>query len=229
MDQNTYDSQPQCRSWSFEEIPVLTACWSDPKLPPAAPRVVRRIQRFYQMQRRAFLRYCEGWLYPQAIDALAAAQETSAPLPQIQAELRICDCFQSGGIWSLYSEIRESGLGRAQLRRTGDTWDLASGYLLPLSHFLPGGRRELIARTVAEMERRETAGLLRCQENWRRNARRCFDARRFYLTEEGLKWFYPTGVLTSAGPMVFTLPYGTCGLLRPGGEAEAAEDAKPSA
>ena len=228
MDQNTYDPQPQCRTWSFEEIPVLTACWSDLKLPHAAPRVVRHIQRFYQMQRRSFLRYCEGWLYPQAIDALAAAQETSAPLPQIQAELRSCVCFQAGGIWSLYSEIRESGLGRTQLRRTGDTWDLESGYLLPLGRFLPGGRRELIPRTAAELERRDSAGAVRLQEHWRRNVRRCFDSRRFYLSEEGLNWFYPAGVLTTAGLTTLTLPYGEAGLLRPGGEAAAPEAVPPA-
>ncbi|MCI9376596.1 MAG: hypothetical protein HFF85_09370, partial [Oscillibacter sp.] len=53
------------REWQIEGIPVLSASIlvPDPGPEKTAPR---RIKRYYQLQCRAFLRYCERWLLPQA-------------------------------------------------------------------------------------------------------------------------------------------------------------------
>ena len=54
------------REWEVEGIPVLSASVSLPQPVPAADKVSRRIRRYYQAQCRAFLRYCEKTLLPQA-------------------------------------------------------------------------------------------------------------------------------------------------------------------
>ena len=54
------------REWTVEDIPVLTASVTVPRPAPAENRVSRRIHRYYQLQCRSYLRYCEHWLLPQA-------------------------------------------------------------------------------------------------------------------------------------------------------------------
>ena len=63
------------REWTVDGIPVLSACVCVPQPVPAMDRVSRRIWRYYQLQCRSFLRYCEGWLLPQAAEEYRAALE----------------------------------------------------------------------------------------------------------------------------------------------------------
>ena len=56
------------REWTVEEIPVLSASISLPEPVPAADKVSRRIRRYYQLQCRSFLRYCETYLLPAAAE-----------------------------------------------------------------------------------------------------------------------------------------------------------------
>ena len=52
------------REWTVEGIPVLTATVSVPH--PVPEKEWRRMRRYYQLQCRSYLRYCEKWLLPQA-------------------------------------------------------------------------------------------------------------------------------------------------------------------
>lgn len=54
------------REWTVEGIPVLAASVSLPRPEPLSDKVSRRIHRYYQLQCRSYLRYCERWLLPQA-------------------------------------------------------------------------------------------------------------------------------------------------------------------
>ena len=75
------------REWTVEEIPVLSASISLPEPVPAADKVSRRIRRYYQLQCRSFLRYCETYLLPAAAEEYRAALAASLPLPHFRAEL----------------------------------------------------------------------------------------------------------------------------------------------
>ena len=175
-----------------------------PQPVPAADKVSRRIRRYYQAQCRAFLRYCEKTLLPQAAAEYRAALASSAPLPHFRAELSFRVTYNDGGLWSLYTQAREVTLpGRTLLSRWGDTWDLAAGYPVPLTAFFPAARYH---------------------EDWRRALRRRFNPRNFYLTEEGLTFFYPMYAIAPAaeGIPAFTVPYTTPGFRLPG-EEEAAQ------
>ena len=69
--------------------------------------------------------------------------------------------------------------------------------------------KKLLELAVGQMEEQERRGLVRCHESWRRDIHRVFHAHRFYLTEEGLCFFFPPGSLAPAseGIPTFCLPY----------------------
>ena len=201
------------REWTVEEIPVLSASISLPEPVPAADKVSRRIRRYYQLQCRSFLRYCETYLLPAAAEEYRAALAASLPLPHFRAELTYQVTYNDGGLWSLYTQSRESGFsGRPTLLRHGDTWDLTSGYPVPLSAFFPrrsGWKRRLMEAAEAEIQRQETAGISRYHEGVRRLLRRHFNPQNFYLTAEGLSFFYPMYAIAPAmeGIPAFTLSW----------------------
>lgn len=217
------------REWTVEGIPVLTASVAVPRPVPAEDRVSRRVHRYYQLQCRSYLRYCERWLLPQAQAAYREALESSAPLPCLRAELRYQVTYNQGGLWSLYTQSRETAVsGPSLLTRRGDTWDLNGGYPVELSAFFPprgGWKKQLLALAAAEIQRQERAGIARYHEDWRRALRRRFNAQNYYLTAEGLAFFFPMYAIAPAaeGIPVFTLPYGAESLRLPEGGATAAE------
>ena len=205
------------REWTVEGIPVLTAAVELPQ-PQGADAVSRRIRRDYQAQCKAFLRYCERWLFPQAEAEYRAALAASAPLPCFRAELGYRVTYNSGGLWSLYTQSREV-TGHTLLTRRGDTWDLAAGYPVPLSAFFPARspwRRQLLALAAEDIQRQERAGIARYDPEWRKKLRR-FNSRNYYLTEEGLTYFFPMYAIAPAAEAIpaFTLPYGQRDLLPP--------------
>ena len=209
------------REWTVEEVPVL---WASVRLPPppveAGERTARRIGRFYRLQGRCFLQYCQRWLLPQAEAAYRAALEASVPLPAYRAELDYRVTYCQGGLWSLYTQTRETaGPGPALLTRRGDTWDLAAGYPVPLGDFFPAGSRwkkRLLALAAEEIQRRERAGAARWREGWRRALRKSFNSQNYCLTEEGLAFFFPMYAIAppSEGIPTFVLPYGEEGARR---------------
>ena len=214
------------REWMVEGIPVLAASVSLPRPEPAKDRVSRRILRYYRLQCRAYLSYCEHWLFPQAETEYRAALAASGPLPSFRAELSYRVTYNEGGLWSLYTQSRESlGPGRTFLTRRGDTWDLAGGYPVALSRFFPPKspwKKQLLALAAEEIQRRERAGAGRWREDWRRELRRRFNPQSFYLTAEGLAYFWPMYAIAPAseGVPVFLLPYDGAGVTLKRGEGQ---------
>ena len=208
------------REWDHDGIPVLTASGELP-LPEDTDRIARRIRRYYQLQSRAFLRYCEHQLLPCAKAACTAALESSTPLPCFRAELTRQITYNGSGLWSLYTQMQETTLpGRLLVRRWGDTWELSCGYPCSLGDFFPPRhpwKRQLLALAAEEIEEQLRAGTAQYHEDWRRRLRRAFNPRNFYLTPEGLAFFFP---MYSIAPSmervpVFLLPRGAEGLLLP--------------
>ena len=201
------------REWAVDGIPVLTARVSLPEPAGQDTRLARRVRRYYRAQCRAYLRYCGRQLFPTAAAAYRAALAASAPFPCVHAELDFRVTYNENGFWSLYTQSREPGIdGRTLLRRWSDTWDLRTGYPVPISSFFPpcsGYRKKLLALAAEEIQRQESAGHAQYFPHWRRMLHRQFNPRSFYLTDSGLTFFYPMYAIAPAmeGIPTFTLPW----------------------
>ena len=75
------------REWTVDSVPVLRAEVSLPEPEEGQDAVCRRIRRYYRLQCRCFLRYCERFLLPQAAAEYRAALEAGAVPRCARAEL----------------------------------------------------------------------------------------------------------------------------------------------
>lgn len=203
------------REWTVEGIPVLTTAISvpQPEMSNTTSKISRHIRRYYQLQCRSYLRYCEKWLLPQAEAEYRAALAASTPPPSFQTRLEYRITYQEGSLLSLYTQSREPTL----ITRRGDTWDLTTGYPVPLSDFFSphiSWKRQLLALAETEIQRQERAGISCYRGDWRHRLRRSFNPQNYYLTADGLAFFFPMYAIAPSveGIPVFTLPYGTQGL-----------------
>lgn len=203
------------REWTADGQRILGAEIRLPRPADRSNRAARRIDRFYQLQCRAYLRYCERWLLPLAAEEARRALACGAPPPEAEAALTFCSAYAADGLWSLWTESRERVGGRTERQRRGDTWDTRTGYPLPLSAFFPagGGKAELLRRAEAEIRRQTDCADACFREDWRRQLRRCFSRENFYVTPQGLVLFYPMYALGPAaeGIPCFCLPFGEGG------------------
>ena len=112
------------------------------------------------------------------------------PVFHLLAELDYQVTWNQSGLWSLYTQSREIfGSGAPFLRRWGDTWDLTSGFPLPLSACCPKKfpwKKQLLAEASCSIRDREDSGVSRYYEDWGYALRQHFNPRNFYLTEKGL-------------------------------------------
>ena len=189
------------KRWDWEGIPVLTASLALPQLEGAG-----RFNRYYRRFCRTYLAYCRELLLPEAAGSCRAAMETSAPWSEARAEVCWQVSFQDGRLLSVLCDIQETVSGKAPFRlRRSEVWDLAMDLPVPLAEFFPGRwRKALLAFARQETLRRVKAGAV-CPENWRSVLRRNLNPRNYYLTEEGLCFYYPSRCL--GGAERFTLPY----------------------
>lgn len=200
------------RVWDADGIPILRGSASLPET-PGKDRRCRRVRSFYALQERMFFRYCERDLRPWAETEYREARRNSGPLTCLEASLEFRETYRAGRLWSLYTELRENAApGPPSRRRWGDTWDLATGYPVALSDFFrgrPRWKRDFLLLAAAEIERQEKRGLSRYYPDWRQRLRRAFHTRNYYLTPDGIAFFFPMYALAPAleGVPTFTLPW----------------------
>lgn len=201
------------REWTAEEIPVLTASVSLPEPVERGRRAMRRIEWFYRLEERSYLRYCQTMLFPRAAELCRQALENSAPQPRCTAALSCRVTYESGGLWSLTADAREQFGGHSRILQRGDTWNLFTGYPLPLTEFFPPHfpvRKYLLHLAETEIARQEDAGVSRYHEAWRQELRHTFSRENFYLTPEGLcvYWQMQSIAPMAEGIPTFLVPYG---------------------
>lgn len=189
------------RAWDVEGVPVLEGRVSLPE-PVGVNKRCQRIVSFYRLQERAFLKYCQRELRPWAELQYRAALQNSAPLPCFRASLDFQETYRAGRLWSLYTELKDNAAPGASFRRRwGDTWDIATGYPVALADFFPPRTRwkqALLCAAAEEIERQEKRGLAQYHPDWRRRLRRCFNPANYYLTADGITFFFPMYTLAPA-------------------------------
>ena len=200
------------REWTAEGIPVLCAEISLPR--PIAPdnRISRRIHRFYQLQGHSYLRYCEHWLAPKAAADCRQALMDSTPLPQYTARLTCHITCNEAGIFSLYTDTQEFTGGPTLMLRRSDTWDLRTGYPLPVSAFFPKQARIrslLLQTAAAEIRRQEEAGTAAYAPSWPQTMKRTFNRNHFYITPDAFCFFWQMYAIapSTEGFPTFSIPF----------------------
>ena len=197
------------REWTVDDVPALSAAVSLPEPVPAADRVSRRIRRYYQLQCRSFLRYCEKALLPQAAAEVRAALEASQPLPRFQAELTYQVTYK------LRRAVEPADPVPGIRARLGDGPSPQGGYLgsrppATLSRWRTsspggaaggGGSSRWRRRRCGTGRRPGSPGTGRALH---RLLRRQFNPENFYLTAEGLAFFYPMYAIAPAAEGVPT-------------------------
>ena len=194
------------RSWESDGITVLTASVELPQLAGKSGGA-RRFNRYYRGLCRAYLAYCGLLLLPAAADSCRAALAVSAPWSIARAELRWRPSLQSDTLLSVVCDIRETihGLPPFLLRRS-EVWDLRVGLPIPLSECFPEHTR--CKKTLLRFAREETLRRMErgaaFRENWRAALRRNLNTRSYYLTEEGLCFYYPLCSVADAKEAIVT-------------------------
>lgn len=195
--------------YAWEDIPIL---YAEARLPHWVGKGGKHFNRYYQACARTFERYCAQSLYPCAETACKQSVESAGALHQWRATLLPTITYETSALLSLYTDTAETdGTHRTILRR-GDTWDLRRGLPVALSDFFPAHtpwRRRLLALAAQEIEAQETQGIALYHEDWQRKLRSAFHSNHFYLTSEGLCFFYQMYAIAPAaeGIPTFCLPY----------------------
>lgn len=200
------------REWTTEDIPVLSASVTVPLAGSAHDKTSRRISRYYQTLCRSFLKYCEQDLLPRAKTEWQYALSVSAPFKPFQAILNYRITYHDSHFLSLYTQSVES-CGQQSLKlRYGDTWDLASGYPVPLpaffKHHSPWKRR-ILEQIADEIQKQESAGIMQYHAHQRQELRRFLNPQNFYLCDDGISVFFPMYSIApaAAGIPAFLIPY----------------------
>lgn len=214
------------RQWTQDDIPVLSMTLSLPVCHALVPDTrLRRINRCYMHFARCYENYCETFLLPAAREAFRSAAAVSRPFQPWQAELQFRTTLQSKTVWSLLLEAEESSENGTYRRLRADTWDLRDGYLLTLSDFFPGDPLPL--RRIRRIARRELSAAAQQEAalhpDWRFRLRSAAKRENFYLTEDGLRFYYPQFALggTSLGVPTVLLPWSDAGPVPPAGFSPA--------
>lgn len=210
MDPSPLSPQPSARQrqWCVDGFPVLTLRLSLPSF-AGDDRRLRRIERCYARFGRCYERYCARFLLPRAAEAFHLAAAANRPFAPWEAEGSFRVTLQTPQLLSLTLDTVEPDCEAALRRRRSDTWDLRDGLPLALSDFFPGEpfplRRPRAAARAALATR---VGELR--PDWRLRLRTAAKGEHFYLTAEGLVFFYPMYALGGAalGIPEFLLPWG---------------------
>lgn len=203
--------QPPDRELTFcaDQLPLLTA---HILLPRWEDRKGGRFNRYYRACAQQFQRTCRHELFPRAETAYLHALENASPIPQWQARLTATVTLRRHHLVSLRSDTRVTGMPQPYAGCLGDTWDLRHGLLLSLPDcFAPRTpwRKRMLEAASLRIEDWENRGIARYHDNWRQEIHRAFHAHRFYLTEEGLCFFFPLGSIAPPveGIPTFCLPY----------------------
>lgn len=198
-------------SWEADGITVLTASVTLPQLAGKSARA-KRFNRYYRRFCRAYFTYCKQLLLPEAAASCRAALEVSAPWTVAHAELVWRASCQRGELLSIVCDARESIHGQPPFSiRRSEVWDLSAGLPMPIEEFFPPHKRckKLLLRFAREDTQRRVENGAAYRENWRAMLRRTLNVRNFYLTDEGLCFYYPLCAVASAkeGIVTFTMPY----------------------
>lgn len=202
------------REMSHEGIPVLSISVSVPRIVrPVRPAAAKRINRYYRHACKVFLRYCETHLYKLAVEEFEGALANSFPFRKFDAVFTYTVTWNQDCVLSLYTDSYEyTGGAHGNTVRYADTWDLNTGYPLPIAAFFPHGapwRKRLIAGAAKQAEAGIAAGEAMYFDDYKKLLVKHFNSQNFYLVSEGLAVYYQLYTVAPyvEGIVSFSMPF----------------------
>ncbi|WP_409967324.1 RsiV family protein [Bengtsoniella intestinalis] len=193
---------------THDNIPLIRLTTHIPQA-PLGHGMARRFNRYYQAQRRGYVHYATHQLLPIAV-ALWVAEPTQIIRP-FTATLSCEITYQSPTYVSLYTQSQDNLPPSPTVQRRGDTWDLHSRFPVPITTFLPQKHRykaPLATLALTQIRQQETQGVALYHPNIGKSLlKRRLNPHHFYLTPEGLRFFYPMYAIAPAVEQVPSFLY----------------------
>lgn len=171
--------------------------------------MARRFDRYYQAQRSAYIHYATHQLLPMAVAVWQANPEQI--WQPFTATLTSALTYQDPTYLSLYTQSRDNLPPSPTVHRRGDTWDVHSHFPVPITTFLPQKYRYKTALATVALEQireLEAQGLAVYHPNVGKSLlKRRLNPRHYYLTPEGLRFFYPMYAIAPAVEQVPSFLY----------------------
>ena len=190
-----------------DDFPLLTAGAQLPQMDGS-----RRFQHYYKACASAFERWCRYQIFPQAQQLYRQALDTAAPIPQWYAALQATITCHTDHLLSLYTETTLTGPPQRTVLRRADTWDLRHRLPMTAAEFFPPRthwRALLLRQAAQQIRQQESQGIAAYDPHWNKKLRHYFHPQRFYLTPDGLCFFFPMDTIAPPveGIPTFCLPY----------------------
>ena len=205
----SYTLQHTEKEWCSEGVPVLKATFSVPQC-QGLSHAQRRLNRFYLQYNRSFSFYCTHTLYPEAL----ALRRADASDLCAEAALDTHLTYQCGDCLSTYTDCTEwCKTPQALTLRHSENWrggvPLSLRECFPPSDSLRAIRRRCVEAAMEQCSQQRSTDLYRFRPKLLTHLRRCFNPRSFYLTEEGLCFFYQPFAIAEGGVVcpTFFLPF----------------------
>lgn len=207
----TLQAVTQTQVLTHQNTPLITLTTHLPQSAQPHP-MARRFDRYYQAQRRGYLHYATHGLLPIALRLWQQAQEEGDFFTPFTATLTHHITYQDHQYLSLYTQTKDTLPPTSTVQRWGDTWDVHNRFPMPITTFLPQKYRykaTLAETALTQIHALEAQGLAQFHPNISKAMlKRRFNPHHYYLTPQGLCFFYPMYAIAPAVEQIpcFTHP-----------------------
>lgn len=205
------------REYVYDNLAVLTTAYDSFIVGLLNLGAAARINARIESQLETFMSDNRLRLFPEAVENYRQSVEQGYPVRPFESQLVYASTYNGKGLWSLYYDRYEyTGGAHGSTVRRSDTYDLASGRVLPLSAFFPRGYDYIktILENILDQARTNMETDPVYFENYEELILKNFDPSSYYLTPYGMAFYFQQYEIApySTGIVVFTVPYEVLGL-----------------
>jgi hypothetical protein len=176
---------------------VLSFRVSYPEISPYSIGV-RRINGYNKMFGKDIVERAKGVIFKAAV---RQAELLGNDFEELSVDASFQTMYLHNGLFSAFTDVfYKLGADGKAMTRKSQTWNIKSGRRIRLrelfdrhTDYIPFLFNELAAR-ITDFERKNGEP---CYPDWRIKAMRFFDTGNYYLTDDGIAFFFPQGSLTA--------------------------------
>ena len=176
----------------------------------------KKINNYYDLTIRSFIKYCEKILYKNAAPAFAAHQKSGGGFKPFGAVITFETAYNRQDFLSIYLDINiYFGKGRGNAIRKAQIWKIDDGELLPPERFIKFTRPvkiKICGHICGIIAKQIENGGERCIKSDMpsvcRDVYKYLDLKNFYPGETGYTFFFPQGTIAPPenGIVSFAVP-----------------------